>query len=51
MEPNGHQLSESLLLLDRSMEDVKSNRVELARQAIVDIAKELGLNIERLKYA
>jgi PHD/YefM family antitoxin component YafN of YafNO toxin-antitoxin module len=40
-------LAESLALLERSMEDVRKGRTRPAKQALLDIAKELGLDLKR----
>jgi prevent-host-death family protein len=44
---NQAELARSLALLDRSMQDVKARRTRPAKQAILKIAKELGLRLER----
>jgi prevent-host-death family protein len=41
------ELSKSLTTLDRSMEDVKANRGQPLKQAVREIAKELGLKLKR----
>jgi prevent-host-death family protein len=44
---NQVELAKSLAVLDRSMEDVKAGRGQPLKQAIREIARELGLKIER----
>lgn len=41
------ELLESLAALDRSMEDVKNGRTLPAKQALREIAEELGLKLDR----
>ena len=41
------ELAKSLAVLDRSMEDVKAGRGQPLKQAVREIAAELGLNIDR----
>lgn len=40
------ELSRSLTMIDRSMEDVKAGRGKEFRKAIKDIASELGLELK-----
>lgn len=40
-------LAESLAAIDSGMEDVLANKGEPFRKAILDIAEELGLDIDR----
>lgn len=41
------ELVESLATIDKSMEDIKAGRVRPFREAIHDIARELGLKLDR----
>jgi len=41
------ELAKSLQMLDRSMADIKAGRTRPAKQAIRDVAKKLGLQINR----
>jgi len=41
------ELAKSLVVLDRSMEDVKAGRGQPLKQAVREIAAELGLKIDR----
>ena len=41
------ELAKSLAVLDRSMEDVKAGRGQPLKQAVREIAAELGLKIDR----
>jgi prevent-host-death family protein len=41
------ELARSLTMLDRSIDDIKAGRVQDAKQAIDEIAAELGLSLER----
>ena len=40
-------LADSLAMIDRSMEDIKAGRTHDAKQAIREIANELGLKLDR----
>lgn len=40
------EIAESLTLIDRSMEDIEAGRVRPMREAIRDIADELGLKLD-----
>lgn len=41
------ELGQSLVMIDRSMADIKAGRTHEARQAIQAIANELGLELQR----
>jgi prevent-host-death family protein len=41
------ELAKSLAVLDRSMEDIKAGRTEPFKKAILEIAVELGLKLNR----
>ncbi len=41
------EIAESLRMIDRSREDIKAGRVQPFRDAIRDIADELGLKLDR----
>jgi prevent-host-death family protein len=41
------ELAKSLAVLDRSMEDVKASRGQPLKQAVREIAAELGLKLDR----
>ncbi len=41
------QLSASLIELDKSMEDIKEGKTRPAKEAILQIANEIGVEIDR----
>jgi len=41
------ELADSLAMIDRSMEDVRDDRARPAKPALLEIASELGLKLDR----